>query len=177
MWKPWIRGGFVLKRKRTTARARLVVRVVYTSIVVLASSALGDRRPTAASTLATLLKWSRIFWLDYRDPYSRLCALACLSLLQTAFKFNLELASFFVTFSSVAFSGALSLVSASASQRRKRFFFVRQRPKRFVLWYWASTLAQYASVPLLQRKPFRVLRVLHPVSFFLKTKKLKHPQV
>jgi hypothetical protein len=68
------------------------------------------------------------------------------------------------------------MVAALVPQRIKRFFFVRQRPKRFMLWYWGAVLSQFSVAAVLQRRPHRVLRVLPPISFFLKKKKLKHPR-
>lgn len=135
LWKPWLRGVMVTKRKKANGRNRIVRRVILGGFFVLnvRATTLGEGLSTPVVNI--LVKWAKSFWMDSGDFFSKLCALACLSAVQSVFDFNLELATFFNKYGC-----RLSLVPTNqscplVSQRKKRFFFIRQRPKRFILWY------------------------------------------
>ena len=162
----------MLARKRANTRRALVLRVMFVSLYSLGDGLRGLASREATPMIGVLLRWSRVLWQSPQHVYARTCALMSLSLVQSALKFNLELAEFFKAYSCAQASRGLGLVATLTPQRKKRFFFVKHRPKRFILWYWGAVLSQYMHTPTLQRKPFTVLRVLHPVSFFLKKRKL-----
>jgi hypothetical protein len=176
LWKPWVQGGSVLKRKRANTRVSLVVRVLSVSFKLLGDQAFGLTSHTSTPMIGVLVRWAHVLWSTIRGLWGRLCALMCLSLVQEVLQFNHELVNFFQRYWVGKRDLTLGLGTALIPSRKKRFLFVKQRPKRFLLWYWGSTLVQYSCAAVLQRKPITCLRVLSPLAFFLKKRKLGVPR-
>jgi len=172
LWKPWSSGIAIIRRKKTHKRKQLVAKVTWDSLFLYSqkSVVLGD--DLAAPLINVLLKWSKQFWATSSNFIFKLCSLACMSLVQDMFRFNFELAAFFKKYWLFSSSHQSHLSVAALASRRKRFFFVRQKPKRFLLWYWSATLAQSSVASSIMFKPYRTVYVLNPVGFFLKKKKL-----
>ncbi len=126
--------------------------------------------------LNILLKWSKLFWLKSCDYYSRLSALACFCIIQNILNLSLELKHFFSSYLRCVNLSKVELGAPLFSSRRKRFFFVNQQPKRYVLWYWGVCLAQGDLAASTLHEPSRVLRVLFPASLLLTKKKLMRPK-
>ena len=173
MWKPWLRRNSVHRRRKANRRKLLVYKIIFNGFVLLANPALGLNTTSSAPTINMLCKWSKILWFSSKSYYSRLCALMSLSLVQSMLGLNLELFYFFNKFTQRLNVIQIRLSTSLVTQRKKRFFFIKQQPKRYVLWYWAALLAQSTHTPNLLSRPSKVLHVLCPVSFFLKKKRLK----
>jgi len=138
-----------------------------------AQSKLGLYTDSATPLLNLLLKWSRFLWFSAKTNYARLVALISLCVIQEMLGFSSELAKFFGAYLCRLPTSHIFLGAPLLSQRKKRFFFVSQQPKRYVLWVWSLSLLQSSHTAPTLSRPLRVLRVLTPASFLLSRKKLK----
>jgi hypothetical protein len=174
LWKPWLRGHFVSKRRRVNRRAGLVHRVIVGGFALLSSqSKLGLYSSSSTPLVNVLLKWSRSLWFGQRKTYGRLVSLVGFCVIQSILGFNAELEKHLNVYLHSITLSRTPLGVSLLPQRKKRFFFVNQQPKRFVLWLWSISLLQSNHTAPIMSRPLRVLRVLTPASFLLPRKKLK----
>jgi len=174
LWKPWLRGHFASKRRRVNRRVGLIHRVIVGGFGLLSSQTkLGLYSNSATSLVSMLLRWSRYLWFRRRETYGRVVSLICFCVVQSILGFSAELEKHLNAYLRVVALPHTPLSTLLSPQRKKRFFFVNQQPKRFVLWLWGISLLQSSHTAPLMFRPLRVLRVLTPASFLLSRKKLK----